>query len=147
MTRTEIEKLASMMDEADLFDEPTRPEVRIERIAAALEATGLTLVEEGRVEALEKEVSKLKERLNSPEVNDFMAGAILEAGHQIERWGDDHDKDKVPADWFWTLGYLGGKALRAHQDGNIEKLKHHTITSAALLANWHRTARSLTEGT
>lgn len=42
------------------------------------------------------------------------------------------------ADWFWLLGYLGGKALHAHGAGNAEKAEHHIITTAAACANWHR---------
>ena len=45
---------------------------------------------------------------------------------------------RPPEDWFWTLSYLAGKALRAHIDGDRNKALHHTISSAALLLNWHR---------
>ncbi len=77
------------------------------------------------------------EIINSPETADFMAAVPLEAAHQRERWGTDHDSGKGPQDWFWLIGYLGGKALRAAIDGATEKAKHHTISTAAALANWH----------
>lgn len=83
------------------------------------------------------ELERLRTLLNTPELHDFAKGAVLEAAHQRERWGNDHDAGKEPADWFWLLGYLAGKALKAHNDGNTEKALHHTISSAAALANWH----------
>lgn len=79
-----------------------------------------------------------KRILNTPELRDFADGVVLEAEHQRERWGADHDADKSAWDWFWTLGYLGQKAAGAALSGNREKALHHTITAAALLANWHR---------
>ncbi|MEO1187526.1 MAG: hypothetical protein AAFW60_00525 [Pseudomonadota bacterium] len=81
----------------------------------------------------------LFEHLNTPELEDFANGVIVEAMHQSRRWPDGHDENKSPADWFWTLGYLGQKAMHAHERGDISKLKHHLITSAALMANWHAT--------
>jgi hypothetical protein len=72
-----------------------------------------------------------------PEVDDFMRGVPLEAAHQRERWGVDHDAGKTPADWFWLIGYVAGKALHAAISGNSEKFKHHVITTAAVCANWH----------
>ena len=78
-----------------------------------------------------------EERLNMPETADFVQGVMIEAPHQVERWGEDHDRDKEPQDWFWTLGYLGGKVLAALKVGDAEKAKHHCISSAALMANWH----------
>lgn len=89
-----------------------------------------------RDEAIAKWVS-LEKKLNTPELHDFSAAVTLEAAHQRERWGSEHDAGKEPADWFWLLGYLSGKALRAHMSGDLEKALHHTISSAAALANWH----------
>jgi len=77
------------------------------------------------------------EIINAPETADFMAGVPIEATHQRERWGADHDAGKNPEDWFWLLGYLGGKALAAAKAGDLEKAKHHTISAAAAMANWH----------
>lgn len=74
--------------------------------------------------------------LNQPCVDRFLEGTRIEIAHQIDRWGTVHDRAKQPQDWFWLLGYLGGKAMRAHVDGDAEKALHHTISSAAVLGNW-----------
>jgi len=84
-----------------------------------------------------EELERLRALVNTPELHDFSRGVVLEAAHQRERWGSDHDAGKAPADWFWLIGYLAGKALRSHMDGNTEKALHHTITVAAACANWH----------
>ena len=83
--------------------------------------------------------------LNTPELRDFTAGVMLEALHQRARWGSAHDAGKQPEDWFWLLGYLAGKALHAHKSGDAEKALHHTISSAAALANWHSSILGLTD--
>ncbi len=83
------------------------------------------------------ELERLRALVNTPELHDFSRAVVLEAAHQRERWGSDHDAGKAPEDWFWLLGYLGGKALAAHSSGNTDKALHHTISSAAALANWH----------
>ncbi len=83
------------------------------------------------------ELNRLRALVNTPELHDFARAVVLEAAHQRERWGSEHDAGKEPQDWFWLLGYLGGKALAAHAAGNTEKALHHTISSAAALANWH----------
>lgn len=75
--------------------------------------------------------------VNTPELHEFTKGAMLESIHQHMRWGKSHDAYKTPADWFWTLSYLAGKALAAHIAGDTDKALHHTISSAGLLANWH----------
>lgn len=91
----------------------------------------------GLVDGEREELKRLRELIHSPELHSFGKGVLLEAAHQRERWGNDHDAGKEPQDWFWLLGYLAGKALKAHSDGNTEKALHHTISSAAALANWH----------
>lgn len=78
-----------------------------------------------------------QELINSPETVDFMAGVPLEAAHQRERWGAEHDAGKTPFDWFWLVGYLAQKAASAAVSGDVEKALHHTISTAAALANWH----------
>lgn len=83
------------------------------------------------------ELERLRALVNTPELHDFSRAVVLEAAHQRERWGSEHDAGKAPQDWFWLLGYLGGKALAAHASGNTDKALHHTISSAAALANWH----------
>lgn len=77
------------------------------------------------------------EIINTPETADFMAGVPLEAVHQRERWGAEHDAGKQPLDWFWLIGYLAQKAADAAMRGDLDKAKHHTISTAAALANWH----------
>jgi len=78
------------------------------------------------------EIARLKAELNTPEVVDFVKAVNLEAAHQRERWGSEHDSSKTDADWFWLVGYLVGKALH-----KPEKRLHHLITAGAALANWH----------
>jgi hypothetical protein len=98
----------------------------------------------GRVEYLggllayaKAEVERLEKLLNAPEIHDFARGVVLEAAHQRDRWKAEHDAGKAPEDWFWLLGYLGGKALDAAKRGDTDKALHHCISSAAALANWH----------
>jgi hypothetical protein len=91
-----------------------------------------------RAEAAEAEVARLQKILNTPVLEPFTVAVVAEAQHQVYRWGEDHDVKKTAWDWFWTLGYLGGKAAQAAIAGDTEKAKHHTITAAALLANWHK---------
>ncbi|MCQ4438569.1 hypothetical protein NO135_26530, partial [Clostridioides difficile] len=57
----------------------------------------------------------------------------------------EHDEGKSPADWFWLVGYLAGKALHAHAAGNAEKTEHHIITTAAACANWHQASLGNTD--
>lgn len=78
-----------------------------------------------------------EERLNTPEIHDFAKAIVLEAAHQRERWGTDHDGGKTPADWFWLIGYLAGKALNSVAAKDHDKALHHVITTAAACANWH----------
>jgi hypothetical protein len=78
-----------------------------------------------------------RELLDTPELRSFSDAVTLESLHQRDRWGSKHDAGKEPADWFWLLGYLGGKALKAAQSGDTEKALHHCVSSAAVLANWH----------
>ncbi len=83
------------------------------------------------------EYERMYDLLNKPEVNDFGRGVTTEAVHQQERWGTSSDKGKTPMDWFWLLGFLAGKALHAAVTGNLDKAKHHCISTAAACANWH----------
>lgn len=83
------------------------------------------------------ENSALQALLNVPEVDDFAKGVVAEAAHQRHRWPSDHDAGKSPFDWFWLVGYLAQKAAAAAVAGDLEKAKHHTISTAAALANWH----------
>lgn len=75
--------------------------------------------------------------VDSPAVENFIGGVIREAAHQRARWGDAHDRSKSAENWFWLVGYLAGKALRAAIAGDREKSLHHTISAAAALSQWH----------
>lgn len=88
--------------------------------------------------AAEAEVERLSAILNTPILEPFMQAAIAEARHQVFRWGDEQDAQKTAWDWFWCLGYLGGKAANAMLRGDHDKALHHTVTAGAMLANWHR---------
>ena len=75
--------------------------------------------------------------LNSPELHDFARGVVQEAAHQRQRWGTAKDADKSPADWVFLVGHLETRSMMYLQAGNVDKALHHTITTAAALANWH----------
>ena len=94
------------------------------------------------IQELETACETAKALLNTPEVDEFDKGVPLEAAHQVIRWGAEHDAGKNPEDWFWLVGYLAGKALAAQKAGNLEKAKHHCISTAAALRNWHAHIRS-----
>lgn len=83
------------------------------------------------------ERDRLAALLNTPRTADFLESVQLETAHQIERWGAAHDRGKSAENWYWLVGFLSGKALRAVIEGDREKALHHTISSAAALANWH----------
>ena len=80
---------------------------------------------------------RLRRLVNTPELIDFSKAVHVEAIHQRERWGEEHDKAKGQEDWFWLIGYVAGKALSAGKQGDMEKLRHHIITTAAVCNNWH----------
>lgn len=84
--------------------------------------------------------------IDTPEIEDFLNGTRLEARHQIERWGDAHDRSKSAENWYWLVGYLAGKALRSAIAGDRDKALHHCISSAAALLNWHSAIRRDTSG-
>lgn len=84
-----------------------------------------------------QEVDRLSVLINTPETEDWMKAVPLEAAHQSERWSED-DPEKTSLDWFWLIGYLAQKATFSQISGDFEKAKHHTISTAAALLNWHR---------
>jgi hypothetical protein len=100
---------------------------RVEVCALTLEALIAESFERERLHAL----------LNTPELADFAKAVVREAAHQRERWGAKHDAGKTPWDWFWLIGYLAQKAGDAAIRGDNAKALHHTISTAAALANWH----------
>lgn len=97
------------------------------------------------INAIFDELRRLHRLINSPEVRDFTIAVVLEAAHQGERWGSEHDARKSDADWFWLIGYLAGKALHTPIAKDVttdagqllEKKLHRIITIAAAAANWH----------
>jgi hypothetical protein len=101
---------------------------------------------EGRALAAEERAARLEALINTPELEDFLAGVRLEAAHQVERWGESHDRSKSAENWYWLLGYLAGKALRAAIIGDRAKALHHCVSSAAALLNWHRAIAADTSG-
>lgn len=94
--------------------------------------------EASRIAELEAEVARLSGLINNPVTNDWIEGVRIEAAHQRERWPAEHDAGKSASDWFWLVGYLAGKALNAAIAGNVDKVKHHTISAGAALLNWWR---------
>ena len=96
--------------------------------------------------SLRAQNERMRKALNTPELHDFSAGVVSEAQHQRERWGADSDAGKTPADWFWLVGYLAGKALTAANSGNTDKALHHCISTAAALANWHAALSGIHSG-
>lgn len=80
------------------------------------------------------------ELINTPELENFSEAIRLEALHQRERWGSDHDDGKEPADWLWLVAYLATKATQAARYGDHEKYIHHIITCGAACLNWHANA-------
>ena len=98
---------------------------------------GCAICNRARIADLERQLADVKAKLNTPELIDFREAVVIEAAHQRERWGSNHDADKTAADWFWLIGYLAGKALHADKAGETDKLRHHIITTAAACANWH----------
>ncbi len=101
-------------------------------------------VELARISILETErdearanLSEASKAWDGPDTSDFLEGTRLEAAHQIARWGVSHDAGKTAWDWFWLVGYLVQKAAVAAVEGDTEKAKHHTISTAATLLNWY----------
>lgn len=95
---------------------------------------------EGRALAAEERAAALGALISAPVVNDFLQGVRIEAAHQQERWGVQHDEGKSPEEWLWLVAYLCTKATQAARYGDREKHRHHVITAAAALLNWHRHA-------
>lgn len=97
-----------------------------------ISATELAALRADRTERL-----RLEALINTPELESFLTATHIEAVHQVERWGTAGDRAKRPADWFWLVGYLAGKALHAAIGCNLDKAKHHCVSTAAALYNWH----------
>lgn len=136
MSQTLIEQIAGL--EADLREERNRiADMRKEWDAEVGALTAQARHAEDVVEAATARIAELDAKLNTPQLHDFARAVVLEAAHQRERWGVSHDVGKLPSDWFWLVGYLAGKALNAANSYDTDKTAHHTISTAAALANWH----------
>jgi len=111
------------------FVSPNELKAEVEELRAALDRAQI-------------ELYNLKVLLNTPEIDDFDKAVPLEAAHQVLQWGAESDAGKTAPDWFWLVGYLAGKALAAALLGDQRKAKHHCVSTAAVLRNWHAHIRS-----
>lgn len=82
-------------------------------------------------------LEELERLINTPELEDFSRAVVLEAAHQRDRWGAEHDARKTPEDWFSLVGWLMQKGITAIHRGDRDKATHHLIATAAALNNWH----------
>lgn len=151
--RKALEEIASVLDkslgDSDITHLETDEEIRdyapVQWACSEINKLLQTPLPEG-LEKMQAEVARLQLLINTPELEDFDKAVPLECAHQIERWGDAHDRSKSAENWYWLVGYLAGKALRAAIDGDREKSLHHTISAAAALRNWHRAIQQDTTG-
>jgi hypothetical protein len=107
----------------------------------------MTITAQEEIEILKARIKELEDTLNTPEFLDFGKAVVLEASHQVGRWGSDHDAGKTEIDWIWLLGHLANKAFfnppeaddpgASERYGTVEKKLHRIITIAAACANWH----------
>jgi hypothetical protein len=140
-----IEITEEMVDLACRMYEGNSKEYAVpEYMRAALTAVA-PLMQAKVAEGKDAEIARLNAIINTPQADDFLRAVSIEAEHQRQRWGTYHDGGKEPADWFWLVGYLAGKALHAHVSGDTAKAEHHVITTAAACANWHRGLFGLTD--
>jgi hypothetical protein len=92
------------------------------------------------------EIVYLRGLINNPHTEEFLSAVQYEAAHQRYRFGEAHDRQKSAENWHWLLGKLAGKCLRAVITGDKEKALHHTVSSAASLANWFQAIKLDTSG-
>lgn len=85
-----------------------------------------------------QEIRDTRQLFNSPRIDEFIEAVRIEAAHQVERWGTPHDGGKRNEDWLALMLYLLGKATKSQYHGDMDKLKHHVITTAAACLNWFR---------
>ncbi|MET3461253.1 hypothetical protein [Variovorax atrisoli] len=84
------------------------------------------------------EIAYLRYLIGNPHTEEFLSATLYEAAHQRYHFGEAHNREKSAENWFWLIGRLVGKCLRAVITGDKEKALHHTISSAAALANWYQ---------
>jgi len=99
-----------------------------------------------QLRAAAAEAQRLDALINNPQTDEFLGAVRAEMAHQVERWGEAHDRDKSASNWFWLVGYLAGKALRAAITGDKPKALHHCVSSAAVLGNWFKAVQADTSG-
>jgi len=75
--------------------------------------------------------------INTPELINFVHGAVAEAAHQRNRWGAAHDANKQMGDWVAVFVHLLSKFVNANWNRDLDKSLHHLITIAAVAANAH----------
>lgn len=100
-------------------------------------------VDRNRCLGAAEEIDRLDRLINSPHAGEFLEAVRVEAAHQVERWGVEHDAGKTDADWLWLIGWLAGKALHnpPKEGADAADLKRHRIvTVAAAALNWHAQA-------
>jgi len=73
---------------------------------------------------LRSELTRTQDLLNTPQLHDFSKAVVIEAAHQRQRWGGEHDAGKTPQDWFWLVGYLAGKALQSATAHVLPRFRH-----------------------
>lgn len=116
----------------------------LETVEAQPELVARAIVLALEVEQIRRERDDAKHNLveasrlwEGPETDDWLQGVRKEAAHQTARWGVEGEDGKDWTDFFWLVGYLTGKALRSSLEGDQEKARHHTISTGAVLLNWH----------
>ena len=88
----------------------------------------------------------IEKHISTPEVENFIRAVKREAAHQKKAWKAT-DPLKTSADWYWLVGYLGGKALMdPHEESDArskrERRMHRIITVAAACLHWHEATRN-----
>jgi hypothetical protein len=120
--------------------ERLREQCNAQSVAARCGGLAVVDIRPGELSELLNELDRLRGLINTPETADFIRGVPLEAAHQRERWGEQHDEKKSGEEWVFLFGFLSGKAVQALKAGDVDKAQHHAITAAAALANFHRLA-------
>ncbi|WP_454908415.1 hypothetical protein [Variovorax gossypii] len=110
-----------------------------------LQDTTAPICDEERQQAA-AEIIRLRALINNPHTEEFLSAVQYEAAHQRYRFGEAENREKSAENWFWLVGKLTGKCLRAVIAGDKEKALHHTISSAAALANWFQAIKLDTTG-
>ena len=87
----------------------------------------------------------IEDHISTPEVENFLRAVKKEAAYQKGKWKVT-DPMKSSADWYWLLGYLGGKALmdpHEEQDprSKRERRMHRIITVAAAAYHWFQAVK------